>query len=65
MGIGQIWEVNDMTFDIDPALKHCQQEVDDALRLGDTEKVKALVIQARLPWIDPVLVEKDTSCSVH
>lgn len=51
--------------DIDPALKHCQAEIDEAAKAGDTEKLKAIIAREGLPWLDPALDKKGTSCDDH
>ena len=42
------------TYDIDPRLKHCQAEIDEALRAKDVAKVRAIVEREGLEWLDPM-----------
>lgn len=48
-----------MMFDIDPALKHCQHDVDEAIRMGDIERLKAILAREGLEWVERELEEKD------
>lgn len=39
---------------IRPELRHVAEEVDTAIRSGDTEAVKAIFIREGVPWIDVI-----------
>jgi hypothetical protein len=38
--------------DIIPQLKHCQDEVDDALRRQDIEELKKIFKREGIPWLE-------------
>jgi hypothetical protein len=38
--------------DINPKLKHCEEEVLQAIRSKDMVKLKEIIIREGLPWVD-------------
>jgi hypothetical protein len=45
-------------YDIAAELKHCQDEVDEAAKAGDIERLKRIIEREGLEWIEPPLPEK-------
>ena len=52
-------------FGIAPELRHCQAEVDEALKLGDMGKLKSIFKREGVEWLDPQMPKNGMFFGTH